>query len=54
MTIDRAKVWKEFGEAVNMAPAEIENWLKRTESKKVGWKGSDRARASVTPADAGS
>jgi hypothetical protein len=42
MTIDRAKVWKEFGEAVNMAPAEIENWLKRTESKKVGWKGSDR------------
>jgi len=41
MTIDRAKVWKEFGQAVNMAPAEIEDWLKRTESKKVGWKGSD-------------
>lgn len=37
--LDRDKVWKEFGEAVNMAPAELETWLESEESRKVGWKG---------------
>jgi hypothetical protein len=39
--IDRNKVRKDFAEAVNMAPAEIERWLKTEESRKVGWKGAD-------------
>ena len=46
--IDRDKVRKEFGEAVNMAPAELEEWLKTDESRKVGFKGKDgTARESV-------
>ena len=39
--LDRDKVRKEFGQAVNMAPAEIEEWLKSEESRKVGYKGKD-------------
>jgi len=39
--LDRDKVWREFGAAVNMAPAELEDWLESAESRKVGWKGSD-------------
>lgn len=39
--IDRDKVRKEFGQAVNMAPAELEKWLKTDESRKVGFKGKD-------------
>ena len=35
------KILKEFDDAVNMAPAEIEKWLDTDESKKVGWKDSD-------------
>jgi hypothetical protein len=35
---DHARVWKDFGEAVNMAPAEIERWLETEESHKVGFK----------------
>ena len=34
---DRETIWKEFGEAVNMTPAELEKWLKTEESQKVGW-----------------
>ena len=34
---DRETIWKEFGEAVNMTPAELEKWLKTQESQKVGW-----------------
>ncbi|GAC1518533.1 MAG: DUF3140 domain-containing protein [Beijerinckiaceae bacterium] len=37
MSIDRAKTAKDFIEAVNMSPAEIEHWLKTEESKKVGF-----------------
>lgn len=33
---DHERVWKDFGEAVNMAPAEIEQWLETEESRKVG------------------
>lgn len=39
--LDRDKVWREFGAAVNMAPAELEDWLESQESRKVGWKGLD-------------
>ena len=39
--LDKDKVWKAFGEAVNMAPAELADWLETEESRKVGWKGSD-------------
>ena len=41
MGLDREKVRKEFGQAVNMAPAEIEEWLKSEQSRKVGYKGKD-------------
>lgn len=37
----RDEIWRRFGEAVNMAPAELEDWLESEESRKVGWKGPD-------------
>ena len=39
--IDRDKVRKDFDEAVNMAPGEIEKWLRTDESRQVGYKGAD-------------
>ena len=45
MTIDRDKVWKDFDATVNMAPAEIDEWLKTDESRKVGFKGPDGTNA---------
>jgi len=39
--LDQDKVRKEFGEVVNMAPAELERWLRSEESRKVGFKGKD-------------
>ena len=46
--IDRDKVRKDFAAAVNMAPAELERWLRTAESRKVGFKGKDgSARESV-------
>ena len=39
--LDRDKVRKEFGEAVNMSAAELSKWLKTDESRKVGFKGAD-------------
>ena len=36
--LDRDKVRKDFGAAVNMAPAEIADWLDTDESSKVGFK----------------
>jgi hypothetical protein len=48
MPIDRAKVAADFARAVNMSAAELEQWLKSPESRKVGWKGADgAARESV-------
>ena len=38
---DRGLVRKQFREAVNMAPAELERWLETEESRKVGFKGKD-------------
>ncbi|RYD59252.1 MAG: DUF3140 domain-containing protein [Sphingomonadales bacterium] len=35
---DHEQVWKNFHDAVNMAPKEIEDWLQTEESKKVGFK----------------
>lgn len=32
---------RRFGAAVNMAPAELEDWLESEESHRVGWKGPD-------------
>lgn len=34
--IDHDQVWKEFGEAVNMTPSELEKWLKTDKSKDSG------------------
>ena len=36
--LDRDKVRKDFDAAVNMAPAEIADWLDTDESRKVGFK----------------
>jgi hypothetical protein len=35
--IDREAVSKDFGEAVNMTPSELEEWLDTPESRSVGW-----------------
>ena len=40
-TDDKADIRKDFAEAVNMSPAEIEKWLDSDDSKAVGWKGED-------------
>ncbi|GAA3905840.1 DUF3140 domain-containing protein [Sphingomonas limnosediminicola] len=46
--LDKDKVRKDFDDAVNMGPAEIERWLKTEESLAVGYKGEDgSARESV-------
>ncbi len=34
---DHAETAKAFGEAVNMAPAELTAWLRSDDSKSVGW-----------------
>lgn len=44
--IDRAKVRREFRDAVNMTPAELRDWLQTDESRKVGFK-RDGATESV-------
>lgn len=38
---ERSDIRKEFKDAVNMTPAELEKWLDTDESKEVGWKGED-------------
>ena len=43
---DHETVWRNFHDAVNMAPAEIEEWLETEESRKVGFK-RDGATESV-------
>jgi hypothetical protein len=35
--LDRLRVYREFGAAVNMSAAEIEAWLATEESGRVGW-----------------
>ena len=38
---ERAQATKDFAEAVNMTPAELEKFLDTADSKRVGWKGED-------------
>ena len=40
-TFDKAKVHREFWNAVNMSAAHLWEWLETDESRKVGWKGPD-------------
>ncbi|MER2998460.1 DUF3140 domain-containing protein [Pontibacter populi] len=37
----REQIYKDFKEAVNMTPSELEKWLKTDESKEVGYKEDD-------------
>jgi hypothetical protein len=43
--LDKDKVYQDFGRAVNMAPAELEEWLQTEESGKVGWKADGRGES---------
>ncbi len=43
--LDRDEIRRRFGEAVNMAPAELERWLETEESRKVGWKADGRSES---------
>ena len=43
--LDKDKVYRAFGDAVNMAPAELEDWLESEESRKVGWKADGRSES---------
>lgn len=46
--MDRDKIRGEFANAVNMSAAELDRWLRTSESRAVGWKGADgTARESV-------
>lgn len=38
---EHAQIYKDFSEAVNMTPAELEKFLDTDESREVGWKGAD-------------
>lgn len=42
---ERKQIRAEFCDAVNMSPAELEDWLETAESKRVGWtrQGEDEA-----------
>jgi len=42
---DRDEIRRRFDEAVNMAPAELEEWLETEESRKVGWKADGRSES---------
>ena len=41
MADDRDQIRRDFDEAVNMAPAELEKWLATDESQEVGWRDGD-------------
>ena len=43
--LDKDKVYRDFAAAVNMAPAELEDWLESEESRKVGWKADGRSES---------
>lgn len=40
-TSEQQQTLDAFRKAVNMAPAELEDWLQTDDSRKVGWKGED-------------
>ena len=39
--LNREKIRKDFGDAVNMTASELKSWLGTKESRSVGWKGHD-------------
>lgn len=41
MAEDHDQIARDFADAVNMAPAELEKFLDTDDSKRVGWKGED-------------
>ena len=43
--LDKDKVCRDFARAVNMAPAELEEWLESEESRRVGWKADGRSES---------
>jgi hypothetical protein len=43
--LDKDKACRDFARAVNMAPAELEDWLESEESRKVGWKADGRSES---------
>ena len=43
--LDRDKVYRDFARAVNMAPAELEQWLESEQSHRVGWKADGRSES---------
>src|SRR5689334_2092173 len=43
--LDKDKIYRDFARAVNMAPAELEEWLESEESRKVGWKADGRSES---------
>ena len=43
--LDKDKVYREFSRAVNMAPAELEEWLETGQSRKVGRKADGRSES---------
>jgi hypothetical protein len=42
---DRDEIHRRFGEVVNMAPAELEEWLETEESREAGWKADGRSES---------
>jgi hypothetical protein len=44
---DPRQTYREFTEAVNMKPGELQNWLETDESKHVGWRKGTRGGESV-------
>jgi hypothetical protein len=42
---DKTRVYRAFAAAVNMAAAELEEWLDTDESRKVGWKADGRSES---------
>jgi hypothetical protein len=36
-TLDHGRIYRTFGDAVNMAATELEAWLETAESRRVGW-----------------
>lgn len=42
---DKDRIYRDFGRAVNMALAELEEWLESEQSLRVGWKADGRSES---------
>jgi hypothetical protein len=42
---DRDKIYRDYGEVVNMTLAELADWLETEESRSVGWKAEGRTES---------